>query len=69
MDEFETAFLGEEARDNFGAPSLLYEAPFNQIGGAYMFAVSPGHTQMVEQGLQVIAEGGAQARTVLGKAF
>ena len=43
MDEFETAFLGEEARDSFGAPSLFDKAPFNQIGGAYVFAVSPGH--------------------------
>ena len=48
---------GEEARDSFGAPSLFDETPFNQIGGAYMFAVSPGHAQMVEQRLQVIAEG------------
>ena len=53
-------FSVKEARDSFGAPSLFDEAPFNQIGGAYVFAVSPGHTQMVEQGLHVIAEGGAQ---------
>ena len=52
----------------FVPSSLFHETPFNQVGGTYEFSMAQGHAQMVEQGLQILAEHGAQARTVLGEA-
>ena len=69
VHELQAAFFGEEARYSFSPSSLLDETPFNQIGGAYVFSVAPGDAQVIEQGLQVVAEGGAQTRTVFAKAF
>ena len=50
---------------------VLYAAatPQNSVqsGWWYVFSMAPGNAQMVEQGLQVLAERRAQARTVLGR--
>ena len=42
VHELQAAFFGKEARYGFRTSSLFDKTPFNEIGGAYVFSVSPG---------------------------
>ena len=66
VDQFEAAFLGEEARQDFGTASFLDKASFNQVGGAHIFPEPPGQVEMGQKGIEVFGKDLTTAPAVVG---